>query len=1138
MQRRMYRVVSPILGWLCGWFLTAGSALALPVINEVMLNPPGLDAPNQYVELRGTPNWMFPDGSYLISVEGDSGGNPGTIQNVFDLSGRMIGGNGFLVLLQKSNTYSVVNGATALVNSDTGTGFGSGNTSSIGHTGEGGQTDLEKNSLTFFLIQTTNKPSIGTDLDTNDDGTLDAPEVTSWLVWDSVGVLDNDGAGDIAYGAITFRRNAAALGSGVVVPVNFTPSYLGRTSNTTGSSASDWLASDNFGTNGTPPNWLLGGTADTLPASYAGRALNHIGGPNFGASAFPGVILTPATGSRAVTEGGATDFFSLALNTMPTGMVTLAIQCDAQTQVSINGGVTYSNRLEIGLTNTSIITVTIRAVDDTDVETATHKSYITNSVVGTGDPYNYPTNTLIPPVKVNVTDNDLVLLNELKVNPPGSDEPFEYLELRGVPNAALTNVYLAVILGDQENDPGYSSLVLDLTSCRLGTNGLLLIMATNRPYQVASGTTVVLDSHFNKAGGCLHNGTVSFLLLTANTKPDEGVDLDHGDNGVLEGLPGSATILDAVGWGDGGANDIIYGGVVLTTNYPPDAAVRFPTNQTPLSAAAWFYGELLGTNGNSLVFDESLVSTNFPPAAPLTPGEPNNTVPVITPVGPICGTIGDPTNPKVYFTVADAETPPDDLVVAASSSQRVVPTTNLTLTPLGGGLWSLAIEPIGVGYTTISISVSDNALTKQITFPYAASAMGRAGGRFHSGASDGSTALAVDANYMLVGDDENQVLRLYHRYQSGPPVWQTNMTPFLGLTDLANGVAREVDIEASTRVGNRLFWLGAHSNSSQTEGRTNRSRMFVTDLSGSGTNLTLTYVGRYDYLKLDLANWDAANGHGKGANYYGLMASSAVGVDSKTPGGFNIEGLAMAPDSTNTAYLAFRAPIVSATNRTFALIVPVTNFTTLAASTGPPGSARFGTPIELDLFGRGFRSIEGGPDGYLIIAGSALTISSPYPDDFKLYTWTGNPADAPQERSADLSGLHPEGIVELPPGPWTSNTMFQILSDNGTHVWYGDGIDAKLLPTREFRKCRSDWVALGTPVPQAPFFKSIIKTNNAVALTWRAAAGRTYFLQHKTNANESTWHPLTNNLSATNTQGTFMDRTPDRASRFYRVGAN
>src|SRR5205085_1870531 len=123
----------------------------------------------------------------------------------------------------------------------------------------------------------------------------------------------------------------------------------------------------------------------------------------------------------------------------------------------------------------------------------------------------------------------------------------------------------------------------------LGNNGLLVILATNAPYNISAGTTVVTDSRLNAPGGALGNGTVSFLLLSSPAPFKEGKDLDSGNNGILEGLPQGTTILDAVGWSDGDTNDVVYGGVVLTLgSSTPDAATRFPANNLPRSASAWF----------------------------------------------------------------------------------------------------------------------------------------------------------------------------------------------------------------------------------------------------------------------------------------------------------------------------------------------------------------------------------------------------------------------------------------------------------------------------------------------------------------------------------------------------------------------
>src|SRR5688500_19231462 len=52
----------------------------------------------------------------------------------------------------------------------------------------------------------------------------------------------------------------------------------------------------------------------------------------------------------------------------------------------------------------------------------------------------------------------------------------------------------------------------------------------------------------------------------------------------------------------------------------------------------------------------------------------------------------------------------------------------------------------------------------------------------HTLSHNASTAVALDADYMVVGDDEDQVLRIYHRRIDGPPVYTRDFTANLGLT--------------------------------------------------------------------------------------------------------------------------------------------------------------------------------------------------------------------------------------------------------------------------------------------------------------------------------------------------------------------
>lgn len=481
------------------------------------------------------------------------------------------------------------------------------------------------------------------------------------------------------------------------------------------------------------------------------------------------------------------------------------------------------------------------------------------------------------------------------------------------------------------------------------------------------------------------------------------------------------------------------------------------------------------TSGDAVVdpsdtIDESNDANNTAPGVTTVVQDMPNAPPTISAIGPLSGAIDDPTNPSASFTIADAET------LAASLTVSATVTTNVGVAPLpnvsfGGsdGTRTVAVDPAGVGYASITITVTDGGgLETSSVLQYAASAasLTPVTTRFHTGASDASTAIAVDADYMLVADDEDEVLRLFSRHASGLPVKTFDVRSNLDLPD-----AREVDIEASTMAGSRIYWLGSHSNGSEGQIRPSRYRLFATDLSNPGSDADLGYVGRYDHLRADLLAWDATNGHGLGADHFGFALGTPSGTAPEQPNGagFNIEGLVIAPDGT-TGYLAFRAPLSPAAHRASALIVPVQNIDLLlAADGGTAGSALFGTPILLELGGRAIRSIDRNAAGdYLIVAGPTAYSTGAAPLDFRLFTWTGSAGDAPVLRSADLTSLATlgsfEGIVEVPAG-LASATTLQVLSDNGDTVFYGDGTIAKDLIEVNFKKFRSDLVVLGSELP-------------------------------------------------------------------------
>ncbi|MCI5083860.1 MAG: DUF3616 domain-containing protein, partial [Saprospiraceae bacterium] len=427
--------------------------------------------------------------------------------------------------------------------------------------------------------------------------------------------------------------------------------------------------------------------------------------------------------------------------------------------------------------------------------------------------------------------------------------------------------------------------------------------------------------------------------------------------------------------------------------------------------------------------------------------------------GFVSGVIGDAADPAatfgIDFLLEDSDTPIADLSFSATSSNTaVVANSNLSITGINDAR-NLKITPSGVGYTTITVTLSDlDGNSDDYVIEYAASAALPPTSICHTGKSDASTAVAIDADYMFVADDEDEIIRLYDRDQPGLPL---NSFNFAG--NLDKDGTREVDLEASIKVGNTIYWLGSHSNNSDGELRPNRSRLFSTTISGSGANATLSFGDFYKFLKDDLVAWDAGNGHGLGANFLNFTAATMDGVVPETTNGFNIEGLALAPGSTTTAFLGFRAPVPGD-----AIIVPVTNFTSLPGNAGA-GAATFGAPIFLDLGGRGIRSIaRNASDEYIIVAGPAGSAGAA-PNNFQLFYWDGNAASSPEEIIATPAlntGISFESLVEVP-NPLADGVQVQMLADNGDTDWYDDGMRSKDLAQLNFQKFCSGIFTLDVP---------------------------------------------------------------------------
>ncbi|HTA36366.1 MAG TPA: hypothetical protein VK761_06590, partial [Solirubrobacteraceae bacterium] len=344
--------------------------------------------------------------------------------------------------------------------------------------------------------------------------------------------------------------------------------------------------------------------------------------------------------------------------------------------------------------------------------------------------------------------------------------------------------------------------------------------------------------------------------------------------------------------------------------------------------------------------------------------------------------------------------------------------------------------------------------------------------------------------------------------------------------------------ESSARAGNTLYWMGSLSNSKKGKLEPDRDIVFAATISGSGASTELTYLGSYMHLREDLIAWDESNG-----NPLGFKASTEEGVVSNETGGFNAEGLEFAAGSTSTAYVAFRAPQEPPNNRSKALLVPVTNFSSLVTD-GNPGStkATFGSALQWSFGGLGIREIRKNADNeYLVIAGT--------PDDsnssFGLYKWDGNPADAPVLTSTPIAAVAEgawEDIVSVP-DPLVSGSTVELLEDNGDSDWYDDGLTSKTGMASGLQKDLGRLFTVQLPTPATPGTPQLSSgstpnDNGVFTLSWEASPtlpGLTYTLQHE-NAS-GVWSTVASGL--TSAEYAFTSGAPEGEGTWsYRVIAN
>ncbi|MCF4125731.1 DUF3616 domain-containing protein [Methylobacterium sp. SyP6R] len=289
----------------------------------------------------------------------------------------------------------------------------------------------------------------------------------------------------------------------------------------------------------------------------------------------------------------------------------------------------------------------------------------------------------------------------------------------------------------------------------------------------------------------------------------------------------------------------------------------------------------------------------------------------------------------------------------------------------------------------------------------------------HRGICEASGAVAYPrgsiSDRFLVVDDGSTVVGLYRAGVGGGAL------P-LGGADIAGALAlspddRKADLESATWLGPDLYLLGSHSRRHGGKQSPGRGRLAAFTVTESGGVPSL--VQRGHAVKGLLPAFAALSP--LFASRIGLDVPARDDLDPKRKG-FNIEGMAPRPDGTSL-WLGLRNPLDTDAN---ALLVPLENPAEAISGAAP----RLGTPVALDLKGRGIRDLAIVPEtkAYLILAGGAGGGGEP----FDLYRWSGKPADKPVRVEgaaaafATIPDFQPEALVVSPAGD-----RVQVLSDDG-----------------------------------------------------------------------------------------------------------
>lgn len=307
----------------------------------------------------------------------------------------------------------------------------------------------------------------------------------------------------------------------------------------------------------------------------------------------------------------------------------------------------------------------------------------------------------------------------------------------------------------------------------------------------------------------------------------------------------------------------------------------------------------------------------------------------------------------------------------------------------------------------------------------------------HKGMADPSASIGLSNGRFLTAGDEFNLFQVYDANKKGKWLEELDFSSFVN-TKHPN---KEADIEGCAKAGNLVYWISSHGRNGHGELKWRRHQLFATHIKDHGDRTTIKQVGiSYTGLLTDLLqlSWFRKLTHER------LDPEPDKTLSAKSRGAVNIEGLSASP---NGLYIGFRNPLYEGK----AVVVELQNPEDVVTN---GEHAVFGSPIYLDLNGRGIRSLDYWPERnlYIVSSGSYDAVK-----DFEFFTW------APDERNSSpkkidigsLDGLNPESIVTFDGD--ASNVL--IISDDGAEEAPGDNSPNKDKDPEE-QTFRTFWVKI------------------------------------------------------------------------------